>query len=253
MQPSFFDPRGIAELGSLAGASGAKLVDWLPHGRYAAKEHSDQLRPYTLVSEWLAADIASLLDLSVPARQVVPCGQNGAFGVEWRAEAKSFQPGMETKLTNPEAVIGMLAFDVFVCNRDRHAGNVLLQRPSPEMERYTLYLIDHSHALIGDLADVAELERWRSSHPDPGSFLRVAPQELRGLVDDAARFDPWVSRIGALTRSQLEDSAARIPSGWKPSPDEIPSLIDFLMDRRSAMRGLMGQAGPYLPSLHAQP
>jgi len=253
VQSSFFDARGIAELGSLGGVSGAKLVDWLPHGRYAVKEHSGALPPYTLVSEWLAADVASLLDLPVPARQVVPCGQNDAFGLEWRADAKSFQPGMEAKLTNPEAVIGMIAFDVFVCNRDRHSGNVLLQRPSPDMERYTLYLVDHSHALIGDLADMGDFARWCNSHPDPGSFIQVAPQELRGLVDDLARFDPWVSRIGALTRSQFEESAARIPTSWKPSPDEIPSLIDFLISRQNAMQGLIGQAGPYLPNLNVQP
>lgn len=247
MQSPLFSQEGVAELRKLPGASSGHVVDWLNHGHFAVKEYT-KAKPYTLISEWLCADIASSLGLPIPSRRTIP--YNGqCLGFEWRDDSKEFMPGMESKLLNPEAIFGMLAFDVLVCNRDRHSGNILFQRPSPGVAKYNLELIDHSHALIGDLANFAALEGFLTKNPDPDSFLRKAPSELRGLVKDLAAFDPWIHKIESLSQTQLTDSAAQLPDEWKPNPDETGRLVDLLNSRRQAIRQLLESGKGQFPNV----
>lgn len=250
MPPSLFDQQGVAVLQVLPGTSGGLLLDWLGHGRYASKPFSPS-KPFTLVSEWLCADVASLLGLPIPARQVVPFDGERYFGLEWRDDGNSFSPGMEAKLVNPDVIPGMLAFDVLVCNRDRHAGNVLFQRPSPTLDKYSCVLIDHSHALIGPLQSFAAFQTFLASNPDPDSFLRGTPSQLRALVNNLDVFDPWIRRIEGLSVSQLSDSLARIPPEWVPSGNDCRDLLDFLVLRKNRVRTLVRSAVSNFPSLQS--
>jgi hypothetical protein len=163
----------------------------------------------------------------------------------------TFQRDMEKKLTNPEVIPGMFALDVFICNRDRHEENVLFQRPSPDSGRYTCYLIDHSHALIGDFPNFGGLLQFMGDerNPDPKAFLRMAPRPLRGLVRRLSDFEPWVTRIEALSRTQLQDSLTRVPQEWKPAQDDCPALVDFLIQRKNTVRGLLEAGSSLFPAL----
>lgn len=248
VQPTFFNQEGIAELAALRGASGGYILDCLNHGHYAAKEYLTA-KPYTLVSEYVCADIASLLGLPIPARQIIPFKGKKMLGFEWRGDAKSFEAGMEAKLTNANAIPGMLAFDVLVCNRDRHGGNVLLQRPSPNLDRYTFYLIDHSHALIGDMPSMGTLMEFLDRHHDPNSFLQVAPLQLRALVSDWADFDPWLLKIESLTETNLENILVGIPDEWRPQQNDCVLIIDFLLARKNRVRHLLGDGRLCFPKL----
>ncbi|MBA7678366.1 hypothetical protein ES703_86640 [subsurface metagenome] len=248
VQPTFFDQEGIAELVQLPGASGGHLLDWLNHGHYAAKEYSAD-KPYTLISEYISADIASLLGLPIPARQIIPFRGKKMLGFEWRGDAKSFEPGMEIKLTNANAIPGMLAFDVLLGNRDRHRGNVLFQRPSPNLDRYTFYLIDHSHALIGDMPDMETFTQFLEQHNDPTPFLQAAPEQLRALVSDWADFDPWLAKIESLTGTNLHNILVGIPSEWIPHQGDCSLIIDFLLARKNRVRHLLVDGRLYFPKL----
>lgn len=248
VQPTFFEQKGIAELSRLQGASEGYLLDWLNHGHYAAKEYLTA-KPYTLVSEYISADIASLLGLPIPARQIITFKGKRMLGFEWRDDAKSFEPGMEAKLTNTNAIPGMLALDVLLCNRDRHRGNVLLQRPSPSLDRYTFYLIDHSHALIGDMPNMEALMQFLRGHRDPDPFLQVVPLELRKLVSDWADFDPWLSRIESLTETNLKNILVGIPDEWRPQHNDCSLIIDFLRARMNRVRHLLIDGRAYFPKL----
>jgi len=238
-QTSFFDQQGIAVIRQLGGASGTVLFDWFDNGYYAAKAYSAQ-KPYTLISEWLCADIASQLGLPVPARRIIPWKGANWLGFEWRGDPKGYSPGMETKLVNPECIAGMMAFDVLVCNRDRHGQNMVFQHPSPGSDRYICNLIDHSHSLIGDFPNFQGLLQFLQNCDDPTAFLQAIPAPLRQLVQNSTRpFDLWLQKIEALTRRELEDSSARLPLEWKPTPDDMVQLMDFLFGRKDKVRALL--------------
>lgn len=236
-QPSFFDQQGFVDFGLLPGASEPHIIAWLRQGHYVAKQH-DPRKPWTLVSEWLCADIASLLGLPIPARRIIPF--NGKWlGFELRSEAKSFQPGMEQNIINSEVIAGMIAFDVWVCNRDRHGGNVLLQRPSDGMQKYTLSLIDHSHALIGDLPDLIALQEFIERNNDPRCFVMPMPQQLRSVVCSLGDYTSWLIKIEGFDIEQLKATAQAIPTEWIPSQKQLTGLVEFVAHRASNVKSLI--------------
>lgn len=236
-QPSMFDQHGIADLGALGGVSGGHLLDWFGHGYWAAKRY-DSTKPWTLVSEILCADIASLLGLPIPARRVIPF--NGKWlGFEWRGDSKSFCNGMETNLINKDIVPGMIVFDVWICNKDRHSGNVILQRPSEGISQYNLSLIDHSHALIGDLPNLDALRQFIQLNNDPRCFVMPVPQQLRNVVCHLEDYIPWLMKVESFNIEQLDEVIQVIPTEWIPSQEQLASLINFVALRASNVKSLV--------------
>lgn len=251
VQNSFFDQTGIAVIRHLSGASGGILVDWLNHGYYSAKPYTEN-RPYTLITEWLCADIATILDLRIPAREVIQFREEKLLGIEWRSNSVGFMPGMENKLTNANMIPGIFAFDILICNRDRHHNNILFQRPNPGADKYTCILIDHSHALIGNMQNKEAFERFIRNNQDPGAYIGSVPQQLKDLIVSMEDFDPWIDKIEALSHSDLQSSLAGIPSEWRPTPDESPELIDFIIFRKDNIRSLLSNSESYFRNMVKQ-
>jgi hypothetical protein len=240
-QPNFFDQQGYVDIGKVGvGVSGAHYIACLGKGSlgyYVAKQYDPQ-KPWTLVSEWICADIASLLGLPIPARKIIPF--NGKWlGFELRSEAKSFEPGMEQNIINCEVIAGMIAFDVWICNRDRNPGNVLLQRPSDGMQKYTLSLIDHSHALIGDLPNLDALRQFIERNNDPRCFVRPTPHQLRSVVCRMGEYMKPLMKIESFDIGQLAQVIQRIPTEWIPNQEHLVDLVKFVGERATEVKSLI--------------
>ena len=69
----------------------------------------------------------------------------------------------------------MKMFDNFICNKDRNAGNLLVD------DDWNLYLIDHSRAFITDKDMAVKME-----HVDP-RVLGPDPGPERRPIDDGTR------------------------------------------------------------------
>jgi hypothetical protein len=241
----FPPPGGIIDLGALAGASGGQRLQIVGSNVYASKCFIPA-RPYTLVSEAVCAELAILLDLPIPGYRQIAFQGKLWFGLEWRAEGRDLKPGMESNLTNLDVVPAMFAFDVLVCNPDRNRGNIVFQKVSPTLERYRLQMIDHSHALGGDRAN---MDDFIKSVKDPQTYLQYWP-ELRATVTAKAQFEPFLQRVEALTRPQVEEIVDTVAAEWRPNPDQTPSLTGFLLQRATQLRSLMSQVGALFPNLH---
>ena len=107
------------------------------------------------------------------------------------------------------------------------------------MGGYTLHVIDHSHALIGNLPNFDAFVAFVGANPDPDAFLRVAPLEIRSLVQCLDDFAPWIQRINNLTENQIERSVTHMPGEWRPMPDDTTKLVDFLLERKGKVAGLI--------------
>lgn len=238
-RPSFFDQNGIADLGRLSGASEAHILDCFQQGRYAAKCFNPA-KPWTLVSECLCADVASLLGLPIPARRILPFNGKDWWGLEWRGDATPYSNGMETNLIDYGVVLGMIAFDVWMCNRDRHAGNVLFQRPSEGIPKYNLCLIDHSHALIGDLVNLDALRQCIKKGNDPQPFVRV-PRNLITGINDLNQYSEWLDKIENFDSNQFDGMIKIMPSEWIPDKGQLSELVQLVKDRTQNVRTLISQ------------
>lgn len=142
-------------------------------------------------------------------------------------------------MINKEVVSGMIAFDVWMCNRDRNTGNVLFQRPSPGVKQYTMSLIDHSHALIGDLPNIQVLYQHIQAQGDPKWFVGATPMELRSMVKTADNFEVWLKGIEELDMTQVRQAGEVLPKEWILNIEQYDELLQFIANRAREVRRLI--------------
>jgi hypothetical protein len=239
-----FPVGGVIQLSSLPGASRALKLDWMGEGTYAAKCYTAE-KPFTLVAETVCAELALFLNLPIPAYRAVPFQGKTWFGMEWRAENRMLEPRMIGNLVNTDTVPGIFAFDVLTCNWDRNDSNLVVQKASPALERYKLWMIDHSHALGGDLPTPNDfLGRDKS----PMQYLRYW-ENLRGLVIKWEQFQPFLKRVKALGSTQLTAMIRAVPTEWRPPGANLSYLSDFLLSRAGCLEDLLWEARGEFPNL----
>jgi len=141
--------RVLDDLGAIGrGASAAHYVlaengiEYIIKGPSFTPQH-----PYVAANELLAALIARQLGLPILDFAVVQMGQDLFFASAFM-QGGTFHPQIRTDLfdrcENKERVYGMLVFDAWICNIDRHDGNLLVRTTRRGgQEHTTLLLNDH--------------------------------------------------------------------------------------------------------------
>jgi len=106
--------------------------------------------PYCAANELVVTRLAETLGLPVLNHAILEMRGELFFGSRWM-ERPTFYPQIDAQLFqkcgNKDRVYDLAAFDVWVCNRDRHHENLLVRRKSrPDgTEENWLLLNDHSH------------------------------------------------------------------------------------------------------------
>lgn len=244
VQPTMFPVQGIVELGPLRGESGGRKLQIVGEGIYASKCFLPE-RPYTLVNEVVCAELATKLELPIPARRYLEFQDKLWFGMEWRADQSNLTEQTLNNLTNKDKVADLIAFDVFVCNPDRHDGNIIVQKVSPVLHLYTFFVIDHSHALVGTRTRAQQLI---SGSTDTTSYLRHN-RMLLALIHSLTQFDEFIGRVQALTKTEIAEVIDSVPKVWRPTPDDTLSLVPFLVRRKEQLRELLREARDCFPNL----
>ncbi len=107
----------------------------------------DETGAEVMGSELIAGAIALRLGLPVPPFAVLHFGQRKAFA-SFRVAEKSvpLRAGILARTENRAVVPDLIAFDIFIENRDRkQSGNTIFVKSGGNPERpYRLYTIDHS-------------------------------------------------------------------------------------------------------------
>ena len=193
--------------------------------------------------EYVATRLAAAIGLPVPAICLVePApGYRGTYAerlpaeTDW-AEVARFAPSPDwccpiaERFANPEALIGMVAFDLWIGNADRSASNVLLRRSQTSPDRYAIYLIDH-----GEVADGGAWLYW--PNPADPAFVETGRlprfgRELEPALDEVRRrpaaLTDWVHRIQAIGDPTIGDLIAEVPPLYFDGYDDDPGREDRL-------------------------
>jgi hypothetical protein len=138
------------------------------------------------------------------------------------------------RCTNPERIYGMVAFDTWICNRDRHEGNLLVRRirqrgASPEELR--LLLNDHSHCLVLPQGQAPNLA---ASLTAPAQDF-VSIQYIRDAVTDVQALAEWCDTVEAVSDAEILAFVRELPSDLLSAADR-PHYEDFLVARKSRLR-----------------
>lgn len=136
-----------------------------------AKAH--QPGRYTLVNEWVCAEIAKLLRLPIPPSFLTKSdnGSHHFVSTDFSLSREALPPVSPAEVIRYHPALGaqLVAFDTLVGNADRHPGNLALH---PDTHQLMVY--DHSHALFG-WGSIGTGVAWLSAITDDVGILGQDP------------------------------------------------------------------------------
>jgi hypothetical protein len=231
-----------------AGVTGA----WWASVRAVLKENSP-LAPYCVANELICSQLGQLLGLPIP-----PCGlfvepRNRArspyFGtLSFNLNANSLPPAdpddCVRAYSNPahprlDLTAGVLLFDVWVANGDRHPANLALDT---SVAPHQLHVFDHSHALFGRDAGQggARLGRTRTAL---GIAESTDASGNRHCLLDAiltnAPFRLWLDRLRQVPDYVISDAVGRARDVNQITSAEAAVAVSFLQYRRTNLRDII--------------
>jgi hypothetical protein len=203
--------------------------------------------PYCVPNEYVCGRIGQLLGLPVPPGGVIFPPQDGE-GAAWVtlnfSPTNDPLPPIDPRVvvsTMPDLAAGVLVFDLFVANTDRHAGNLAFL---PSTKRLDVF--DHSHALMGVRAGRVQLrlEEMRAKTGLAGLAVDEFPSNRHCLLDhvtSASTMIGWAEEIEALVSdrflTRVCTEAAHLSAG--ATPEEMFHVERFLRERRDNIKRLL--------------
>jgi hypothetical protein len=202
--------------------------------------------PYCVPNELICCELGRFIGLPVPPGAMVSQATGGSLfaSLDFNLTANTLPPvdvaGCVKGL--PLLSAGLLLFDIWVANLDRHPGNFAVDflATPPEMN-----VFDHSHALFGYSAGDGENRlklltdrlgvSWSTNAPvDSGKHRHC----LLDTVSSDGDFGFWIERISATPDFFIRDVCGRATSHGATA-DEIDAAIAFLIHRRNDMKTIV--------------
>ncbi|MDX6381609.1 MAG: hypothetical protein QOI57_2633 [Rubrobacteraceae bacterium] len=183
--------------------------------------------PHAVANEFICARLGLLIGLPVPPGAVVTTGDGKLAYVSLRFGPKGEDPPplspKEFVEDNPSIAAGVIAFDCWIGNPDRHQHNLAYVRGDP---RIPVTVFDHSHALLGIQAGAAvQLLRRRLDDP-------VVSGILRQYITSSREFRDWASRIRAVSSELIRDICRTMNHPDGISAEECSAAAEFLIHRK---------------------
>jgi hypothetical protein len=211
-----------------------------------AKRSSAEL-PYSVPNEYVASRIGQVLGLPVPPGAVIetPIEEQGKAWLTLNFAPKTeLLPPIDPAITVaavPDLAAGVVAFDLFIANTDRHVGNLAFL---PSQKRLDIF--DHGHALLGiRLGRVQNrLDELRGQTGLSGAAVDGIPSNRHCLIDhitSATTLIGWSEEIqrivGDRFLGRVCEEAAALDAG--ASPEEMMRAEQFLGERRDSLKRIL--------------
>lgn len=211
---------------------------WIVTSASVAKGNSD-VSPYLIPNEVICGSIAQFLQLPVPPFALMKqSGRHKGHKVLFASlrftrkdsEPDDFRPDV-CFAQHPELCAGILLFDVFVANEDRHVYNVQTDSADrPKMIR----ILDHDRAIFGSFAKqgAQRLERlWDRLGTSGGSMTAGGRNCLINHIKDRKLFDPWYVKIQSIPDWFINETCASV-RGLGATRTEVQKAAAFLNHRK---------------------
>jgi hypothetical protein len=183
--------------------------------------------PYAVPNEFICGRLGLLIGLPVPPGAVVTTDDGKLAYVCLRFGPKGESPPpidpQEFVEDNPSTAAGVIAFDYWIGNPDRHEHNLAYVRGEPKIP---VMVFDHSHALLGIEAGAA-VQRLRRTVDDP-----LLSGILRQHVTSSREFGYWAKRISAVSSDLIQDVCRMVIHDDGITADECTAAAEFLMHRK---------------------
>jgi len=190
---------------------------------------------HIVANEYVAAELAKLIRLPLPPSfcAIIKRTDEKAF-----CSLNATLEGARLPAVNPRAAVadepdlctGVLLFDIWIANPDRHAGNLSYQRAR---RPHRLTIFDHSHALFyyGDFVsryheNLGIVDEWGRRHC------------LLDALTSADYFDKWITRIRKVPNECINEILTDAEDLGLPRLARYAG-IDFIRNRRNKLDALI--------------
>ncbi len=208
---------------------------------YAKKSYRD--KAFLVPNEYICNQLAQFLGLPVPVGYLVNhkgevyfCSGH-AFGDTIERPPLRRSQSQEIIENRPHEAAGCLAFDCWIANEDRNAGNIVCEDIFQGTE---FRMIDHGEALFVGSNTVRAMERLDGIHKDNKDCLCdhvfVAGRELRHELND------WVERIQSLPEFQIMNACFNaVGSGHNGAFTDRDAHLcaNYLLARRKTLKVML--------------
>jgi hypothetical protein len=240
----------IDEYATLPGASGARYVRAEDDNEYVMKGPTlSPSNPTVGGNEWVAARLAEAVGLPTLDHRILLKGEDLFFGSAFMGSG-TFTPEITAplfaKCDNRDQIYGIVAFDVWMINSDRHNQNLVVRHRRRSEVQNELLPNDHSHLLVSESEPRLGSELMACLNDPPGRF--VCLQFVRESIVNRKLLSTAIDRIENLSERTIRAAVASTPSQLLATTDRA-IYADFLVQRRTLLRGLMQNAGRLFPNL----
>lgn len=154
--------------------------------------------PYCVANEWICGELGRFLRLPIPPFCIIECGKPVEFwfaSLDASTSGETLPPADFGRCASklPSFATGMMLFDIFIMNPDRHQQNFSVDYkaiPAPKP-----LLFDHGHALFGHVAGEG-VKRLRTQQDTLG--LDGSPHGIMPVLTTDNFMGAWMKKITAI-------------------------------------------------------
>ena len=206
-----------------------------------AKTYSDA-EPHIVANEVVCARLAAVAGLPIPPGFTVEFEAKPWFvSLNFNLSGEPLPPVRARDLLDRDPVLcaGILLFDIWVLNPDRHNRNVALDRTSGRCE-----IFDHSRALM----PLDRPAREFAAANEDDIAIDAGNHFLQKEIQDPAGFGHWFHRFHSIPEFQIRD-ALDAAVGIGLPPEHTDFFADFLIRRRAKLPTLIEHHRAKFPAL----
>ena len=203
---------------------------------------------YVVANEFIAGRLGTLLGLPVPPFALMRRSHSTQLMFVSTNYSKEVVPADVVPAAlwerQPRLCTGIVVFDAWVANYDRHSGNIKVDDPQDPRE---VHVFDHDRAVFdgADGRGSREMAEWKD-------HAKLGHHCLRGEVDDRTHFDEWIGRVERVPGYMIED-ACRDARGTGITAREESQAVEFLTHRQSQLGGMLFADRTTFPKLSDWP
>ncbi len=203
-----------------------------------AKKGTPSNAPFTVPNELIGCQLGRALGLPIPAGAIIERdGEAYYASLDFNVEGQRLPPANEAALARerPDLACGILLFDAWILNNDRHRWNLSFN-PSTK----SVFLYDHGKAFFGPNGRDGLL----SAKGQLGFNCHCLADEVQSL----AYLWEWSGRINELPKFLIRQTIEEASKVGLPKA-EVNFCADYLIERRRMLLGLFAKHRYMFPNV----
>lgn len=192
-------------------------------------------RPFAVANDFIASSLGVATGLPVPPGTLVGVYGGGynyaslAFGDRGDKPPPLIPPRFCEE--RPWEACGIIAFDHWIHNTDRHDGNI------GYLPEVAVAVFDHDLALLNETKTTGDAIALLAQSQDTPVKYHCLPPHLK----DVSHFGEWFDRINSVTRREIRRSVAAAYSAELVNAELRDSLVAFLEHRQTRISSFVEQ------------